>query len=233
MTDAATERQEVSTPCTSCCHCPPCTRYVKPCSTASERLGTDPNAASTFSLPSPERIMTWFFGSAQSVCSALSTRCGTTWPSVESRVSYRPASAGVSVPPQSRSSARCEERWNLSSDSTTSSGLKPAPIPTMRKLERPKPTETKSSSRFVCVALRSVTKRFANSSSVQRWMCAKSLRPRASRSAGAIRSAVSSASTSSFCEFGLTRRPPLSTRAKPENSERTSTPAGKPRKWRE
>lgn len=37
--------------------------------------------------------MTWFFGSAQSVCSALSTRCGTTWPSVESRVSYRPASA--------------------------------------------------------------------------------------------------------------------------------------------
>eukprot|EP00964_Phaeocystis_antarctica_P109694 scaffold74134_cov95-Phaeocystis_antarctica.AAC.1 len=45
-------------------------------------------------------------------------------------------------------------------------------------------------------------------------------------------SAVSKLSTSSVCEFGLMQRQPLSTRAKPVNSERMSVPAGRPRRWR-
>jgi len=57
-------------------------------------------------------------------------------------------------------------------------------------------------------------------------MCAKSLRARASFSAGGISSAVSSAPITASVEKGFMTSEPLSTREKPENSDSTATPAG-------
>mmetsp|Transcript_48889 Transcript_48889/g.104370 ORF Transcript_48889/g.104370 Transcript_48889/m.104370 type:complete len:213 (-) Transcript_48889:891-1529(-) len=128
--------------------------------------------------------------------------------------------------------ARRLARWNASIVSVLSRGLKFAPMPMRRNLERLKPTQTKSSARLVAVALSSVRKRAAKASSVHLMMCATSLAARAWRSSGLMLRARSSVSTSSVWEFGLTRRVPQRTRAKPVNSESTQTPAGRLARWR-
>ena len=77
MIAMATSFHETSTPGLSCCHGPSLMRKWKPCSTASDRLGTEPKACCTFSRPSPDRIITWLVGSAHSTRSSESVASGT------------------------------------------------------------------------------------------------------------------------------------------------------------
>eukprot|EP00964_Phaeocystis_antarctica_P149187 scaffold116230_cov39-Phaeocystis_antarctica.AAC.2 len=197
---SATSRHEMSTPGLSCCHGPFLMRKWKPCSTARERLGTSPNARCTLSRPRPERIMTWFCGSEQSVCSNESVASGTGAAPVEQDDTPRGAPVGEQhlhawhgpcheyahtqhLPCCAHDGARhggAGGRWaggmcgRAARPHTccVSSALKSCPMPTMRKEARPKPTAIQCSSCFFCRLLRSARKRRPQSSEVCRCVVA-------------------------------------------------------------
>ena len=141
-------------------------------------------------------------------------------------------SLGTSVPPQSRKMARRRARRYATSTSDVSSGWKSARHAARRSPASPKPMGSQCSS--WCLSppaacahrladCRSATKRCAHEERVESRMNSRSRSRLARRSASPINSARSMARCTICVSHGLTRSPPLSTRAHAMNSERITT----------